>query len=206
MKIQHYSSKGVKTKLSSLPKAMIVKVNDELLAQAFHVCRARSHNGAHKTKIRGEINLTTAKWYKQKGTGRARHGSQTANIFRGGAKAHGPNGLKRELKLGKSHKNKALLSALNFKASQGELVVVSNITDIKKTKDATNLLSKVLGENTKRSTLVLSKNSKDVWKAFRNIKYCEFALDSNLNTYDVLLGGTFVIEDIALKNLEKKLA
>lgn len=206
MKIQYYTAKGTKTKQASLPKALSGKVNDDLLAQAFHVYRSRSHGGRSKTQTRADVSLTTAKWYKQKGTGRARHGAKSAPIFVGGGKAHGAKGLKRELKLSSNLKTKALVTALNQKASEGALVVVTKIADIKKTKDAAGLLNKILGDTSKKATLILTKESKDTWRAFRNIKNCEFALVSSLNAYNVLLGGTLVFEDTALKNLEKQLS
>src|SRR3990172_10907754 len=67
-----------------------VEVNRGLVHQAYVRQMANARMGTAKTKTRGEVNRTTAKWYRQKGTGRARHGSRSAPIFVGGGVAHGP--------------------------------------------------------------------------------------------------------------------
>src|SRR5688572_24665900 len=70
------------------------KVSPALIAQAVRVYQDRQHQHTSKVKTRGEISLTTAKWFKQKGTGRARHGAKSAHIFVGGGVAHGPDGIR----------------------------------------------------------------------------------------------------------------
>ena len=97
MKAQIFSVKGVKTGEESLPKEFSQKVNLALLAQAVHVFEERGHVGLRKTKTRSEINRTTKKIYKQKGTGGARHGSRRANLYVGGGVALGPRPIRRIL-------------------------------------------------------------------------------------------------------------
>src|SRR3990167_4620035 len=95
-KADTYSSKGTKQEGVNLPKALFgEKQNDKLLAQAIHVYRDRQHLGNSKVKTRGEVTATTRKWYRQKGTGRARHGAVSAPLFVGGGVAHGPKGINR---------------------------------------------------------------------------------------------------------------
>ena len=67
----------------NLPKEFDQKLNMPLLAQAVHVYEERSHVGLRNTKTRSEVNRTTKKIYKQKGTGGARHGSRRANLYVG---------------------------------------------------------------------------------------------------------------------------
>ena len=67
-----------------------VEVNTGLMHQAYVRQMANARLGTHKVKSRGEVDLTKAKWYRQKGTGRARHGARSAPIFVGGGVAHGP--------------------------------------------------------------------------------------------------------------------
>src|SRR5579884_516617 len=75
----------------TLPKEIFgAKVNPQLMSQAVRVYLANQRQGNAATKTRGEINMTTAKWYRQKGTGRARHGAKSAPIFVKGGVAHGP--------------------------------------------------------------------------------------------------------------------
>ena len=91
LKTKTYSLKGTKLKETSLPKEFGQKENLPLLAQAVRVYEERSHIGFAKTKTRAEVNRTTKKVYKQKGTGGARHGARSAPIYVGGGTAHGPN-------------------------------------------------------------------------------------------------------------------
>jgi len=92
-----------KTTPITAPKELFgEKENPTLLTQALHVYRARSHVGQVLKQTRSEVSRTKSKWYKQKGTGKARHGARTPNIFVGGGLAHGPDGLKRVLTLPKA--------------------------------------------------------------------------------------------------------
>src|SRR5690554_4960009 len=68
------------------------KANPTLLAQAVRVYLSNLRQGTSKVKTRSEVSRTRAKWYRQKGTGNARHGARSAPIFVGGGVAHGPNG------------------------------------------------------------------------------------------------------------------
>ena len=96
-KVNAFSAKGIKQAEVSLPKQFAEKENLSLLSQAIHIYRDRAHIGLAKTKTRGEVARTTKKWYRQKGTGGARHGARSAPIFVGGGTAHGPKLARREL-------------------------------------------------------------------------------------------------------------
>src|SRR3990167_11555632 len=130
MKVNLYSAKSKTVKSLALPKEFGGDVNKALLAQAIHIYRDRTHAGNSKVKTRGEINLTTAKWYKQKGTGRARHGSQSAPIFVGGGVAHGPRTRDFSLSMPQKMRKAALISALSLKASEGDIKVLSGLTKL----------------------------------------------------------------------------
>lgn len=101
-----------------------VPVNVPLMHQALKRQLANARLGTHKTKSRGEINRTKAKWYRQKGTGRARHGSRNANLFVGGGVAHGPRPRKYTKKMPRKMRRAALRSALSVKMAEGQIVVV----------------------------------------------------------------------------------
>jgi large subunit ribosomal protein L4 len=91
MDIPMYNARGEKIgEVELRPDIFEVPVNVPLMHQALVRQLANAHLGTHKTKSRGEVNRTKAKWYRQKGTGRARHGSRNANLFVGGGVAHGP--------------------------------------------------------------------------------------------------------------------
>lgn len=100
-------------------------LNLDLVHQALCVVDNRRHVGRHRVLSRGEITATTAKWYRQKGLGRARHGSRTANLFVGGHKAHGPQGARRPLHLPRKMRRKALLSVLSEQVRDGIVTVLA---------------------------------------------------------------------------------
>src|SRR3989337_4392523 len=94
MNIDIVNSQNKKVDTMTLPKEIFgLPDNPNLMAQAIRVYLANQHQGSKKTLTRGEVNRTTAKVWKQKGTGRARHGSRKAPIFVGGGIAHGPRGV-----------------------------------------------------------------------------------------------------------------
>ena len=107
----------------------------DILARTVRWQLAKRQAGTHKTKKRGEIKATTAKMYKQKGMGRARHGAKTAPQFRGGGKAFGPIARSHEHGLPKKVRIMALKHALSAKARDADIIVVDALAvDAPKTK------------------------------------------------------------------------
>lgn len=195
-----YSAKGIKKRAISLPKRFVEKENMPLLAQAIRVYEARRHPGVSKVKTRGEVTASTRKIYRQKGTGRARHGALSAPIFVKGGIAHGPKGVKRELSLPKKMKKKALNVALTMKAKSGELLVVDGISSLKKTKEAQVLIDRVLKSQKKegRVTFILSEKGLSALRAIRNLSDVEAVPFKNLNVYQVHFGGLLLLDKEAL--------
>lgn len=209
MKVNLYSTKSEKASDLSLPKEFSEEVNKALLAQALHVYRDRSHAGLSRVKTRAEIDLTKAKAYKQKGTGRARHGAKSAPIFVGGGVTHGPKGVKRTLLLPKKMKQQALVSALSLKAKEGKVAGATDLSGIKKTKDAQVLVDNVIsGEKAKagsRVTFAVSEKNAGVYPFMKNIKGVTVERYSDLNAYKVYLAGRLVLDaDIFAKETKKK--
>lgn len=194
-KVQKFTSIGTKTADEALPKEFDQKVNMALLAQAVHVFQERSHIGLRKTKTRSEVNRTTKKVYKQKGTGGARHGSRRANVFVGGGVALGPRPVRRILSLSGKMKARARLFAYALKARENELILVSGISKIEKTKSVSELakaLTKATGA--KRFTFVLSEGAKSSVKFFRNLKLANAIFWKDANAYDIFDGGMIVLD------------
>lgn len=203
MKIQIYSAKGIKKDSLDMPKHLLAKENLPLLAQAIRVYEDRQHAGTAKVKTRGEVSLTSAKMYRQKGTGNARHGDYGAPIFVGGGVAHGPRGVKRLLNLPQKMRRNAFKVALNIKAGEGKLILVDNINSLEKTKEAQNLLDLIIDKELankvpNRITVVLSLKNKNAIKAFRNIAACDVCGFDNLSAYDVYFGGLILLDKEAL--------
>jgi large subunit ribosomal protein L4 len=188
-----YDAKGAKNGTFTLPKEVFgAKVNDVLMAQAVRVYLANQRQGNAHTKTRGEIDLTTAKWYRQKGTGRARHGAKSAPIFVGGGVAHGPRKHDFSLSFPKKMKRASLFSALSQKAADGEIIVLSGFSKIEpKTKAMNQTLIKITNDakNKNKTLLITAGASKDlpsVFRAGKNIKNLDLMSANLLNTYEIL--------------------
>jgi large subunit ribosomal protein L4 len=200
MKVQVFTAKGVRKEDKALPKEFGQKVGLPLLAQALYVYEERSHIGLRKTKTRAEVERTTKKLYKQKGTGGARHGSRRAPIFVGGGVALGPRPVKRILRLPSSVKNKARIFAFALKAEEKQLIFVSGLQRLGKTKEAAELLN-VLQKKTeaKRFTFVLSEKSRGMARILRNLPNANHLFYKDANALDIYRGGMILLDDEIFK-------
>lgn len=176
-----------------LPKEIFaVKVNPELMAQAVRVYLANQRTAGAKTKTRAEVNRTKAKWYRQKGTGKARHGSRAANIFVGGGIAHGPTGGQTyKLKMSQKAKKAALFSALTDKLKNKKILVIEGLEKVKpKTKEMAKTLEKLQPKadrpRAEKILIVMPKVIDNVIRAARNIEGVSLEQANLLNTYEVL--------------------
>ena len=204
-KVNTFSAKGMKQTDTLLPKCFEEKENPKLLSQAIHVYRERAHIGLARTKTRGEVARTTKKWYRQKGTGGARHGARSAPIFVGGGVAHGPKSLRRELVLPEKMKRKALDLAFSAKAKEGKVVVVNGLSTLNKTNQVAKLIEKFQDKNKKinKFTFVLDKESSINKKIFRNISNVYVKTFDSINAHDVFFGGMLVFDKDVLVKKEK---
>lgn len=191
--VEVYSVTGRKAGTMTLPKEFFgAEVNDRLMAQAVRVYLANQRLGTANTKTRGEVKGSSRKIYRQKGTGRARHGAKSAPIFVGGGVAHGPRMRDYSLTLPQKMRKAALASALSLKASSGEIKVLSGLGKTPpKTKIMAQLFSKMTDDKKqKERTLLIAsetpKNLENVYRAGRNIKNVEITAVKLLNTYEVL--------------------
>ncbi len=196
-KVDIFSAKGIKGEGISLPKEFSEKENDFLLAQAVRVYREKAHFGLRNVKTRAEIERTKKKWYKQKGTGGARHGAKSAPIFVGGGVAHGPRAVRRAFDLPLKLARKALYVAFTMKIKDGQLAVVKDLDKIVKTKEAANLIEKIAG--TKKATVILSETNTGVKRYFKNIKKVQVENFLNMNAYKVAFGGFMVLDAAAIE-------
>jgi large subunit ribosomal protein L4 len=185
------------------PDIFEAPINVPLMHQALVRQLANARLGTHKTKTRGEVNRTTAKWYRQKGTGRARHGSRNAPIFVGGGIAHGPKPRSYEQRMPKKMRRAALRSALSVKAGQQQIVVVDRLElPEPKTREMREVLTRLnVGEN---ALILLPGRNETVEKSVRNLPRVKTLHASYLNIRDLLqyekvvmpLGALQVIESI----------
>lgn len=204
-KIDIYTLNGSKSGQMELPKEIFAaKINKPLMVQAVRVYLSNQRKAKAKIKTRGEVSLTTAKWFKQKGTGRARHGARSAPIFVGGGVAHGPSGEQNyKLKLPKKMKKQALFSALTSKFKADEILVIKDLGKIEpKTKKMKAVLEKIAKDV--KSTIILPKKIENVSRAARNLKGVNLNQINELNTYEVLNGGKLIFMKEAIEKLKEK--
>lgn len=203
-----YSASGSLAGTITLPKEIFdVKVNNPLMAQAVRVYLANQRRGTVKTKSRGEVKISTRKIYRQKGTGRARHGAASAPIFVGGGIAFGPKQRDHSLKLNQKMRKIALFSALTSKLKAGEIKIVKGYEKLEpKTKNMSNSFKKISLINKKTSILFVipaTKGFENSVKAARNIKGVNILASNLLNTYEVLRNKNVVMMEDSIKTLQE---
>jgi len=180
------------------------KAADQLLAQAIRVYQANLRQGTSYTKTRSEVKRTKKKWYKQKGTGNARHGARTPNIFVGGGVSHGPRAIENwSLKLNRKSKLIALQQALTLQKKN--LFVSKDIATLKgKTKGADKLISK-FSEKTDKVLVILHKMNEPVLRALTNLSNVSVTTAERLNVLQMAQADKILIDFSALKTLEDRL-
>lgn len=205
MLLSIYDMDGEKTGDVELrPDIFEAPISIPLMHQAFERQRANARQGTHKAQTRSEVNRTTRKWYRQKGTGRARHGSRSANLFVGGAVAHGPKLRDYSKKMPRKMRRAALRSALSAKARDEGIVLVSDLTlDVPKTRRMVASLEALGADGS--VLLLLSERDETVEKSARNLPNVKI-LDTNyLNIRDLLSHDKVLMTTDSLQVIERML-
>lgn len=199
-----YSLAGRASGTLSLPKEVFgQEVNQKLLAQALRVYMTNQKNFTASTKTRGEVRGSTAKIYRQKGTGRARHGSIRAPIFVGGGIVFGPKPRKVALDLPKKMKRWALMYALSAKAKDKEVVGLAGLDKATgKTKEIAKLVEKL---KIKSALFVTGQKLDNVVLGVRNIKGVDVLPVNLINAYEVLKHDILLFTKDAIHKLGAKL-
>jgi large subunit ribosomal protein L4 len=204
MKVKVVDLTNKKDSTIDLPEAIFgVSVNPVLLSQYIRVFLSRQRQGTAKAKTRGEVSGTTAKVWRQKGTGHARHGSRKAPIFVGGGKAHGPTGTQNySLHISKKMKRAALFSALTSMVNQ--ITVIDNLEAVcDKTKTLSTALSPFIHAKSRHLTLVLAQVNDKIIRTSNNLDYVSTTQASRLNAYEVLNTDTLIFTVKSLQKLEQ---
>jgi large subunit ribosomal protein L4 len=175
-----------------------VEVNTGLMHQAYVRQMANARLGTHNTKTRGEVSLTKAKWYRQKGTGRARHGARSAPIFVGGGVAHGPRPRKYTKDMPKKMRREAIRSALSALARDEQLVIVDRIEiDAPKTRVMQGILQALAGET--KTLVLLAEGNENVQNSISNLANARYLRANYLNIRDLLGHDKIIIPLDALE-------
>jgi large subunit ribosomal protein L4 len=180
------------------------QVNQVILAQAVHVYLSNQRQGTAQTQTRSMVTRTTKKWYRQKGTGNARHGAKSANLFVGGSVAHGPTGEENwSKKLSKKMKIKALING--FRAQIKNIVINDEIDELNgKTKQAFQLLDKIVGLDHK-VLIVVASDSEKVKRSLANLPTVSLINSKYINVLDIVSVDKIVMTKEALKGIEEKI-
>jgi large subunit ribosomal protein L4 len=175
----------------------------DILARVVAWQLAKRRAGTHKVKERGEVRATSAKLYKQKGTGRARHGNKGAVQFRGGGVVHGPRVRDHAHDLQKKVRRLGLKTALSSKQSEGKLIVVDTLGVSGKTAEVAKQL-KSLGWS---SVLFIDGPEVDTSfaRAAQNLMGVDVLPQQGANVYDILRRDVLVLTKSAVEHLEARL-
>jgi large subunit ribosomal protein L4 len=185
-----------------LPEIFEAPVNTSLMHQALVRQLANARLGTHKAKTRSENNRSKSKWYRQKGTGRARHGSRNAPIFVGGGIAHGPLPRDYTKRMPKKMRRAALRSALSDKAAADKVLVLSELSmDTPKTKQIVNVLE-ILVAGSGKTLILLPEENNNVELSVRNLQTAKTLRAQYLNIRDLLSADFLVMPMETLKVIE----
>ena len=176
---------------------------EDIVSRVIRWQLAKRRLGNHSVKTRSQVKMTTAKMYKQKGTGKARHGSGAVSQFRGGGMAHGPVVHSHAHNLNKKVKKLGLKSVLSNKFKLGKLIILENSKSNGKTSTLKNSLDKMGVTN----ALIISGDEVDdkFIKAASNIRNVDILSHRGLNVYDIMKKDNLIIIDNALKHIEERL-
>ena len=182
-----------------------INPNEAVILRVLNWQLAKKKQGNHKVRTRSEVKSTTAKMYRQKGGGRARHGAASVVQFRGGGVVHGPVPRSHSHKLPKKIRVLGLKSALSQKAKNNNILIFNVKKISKKTSEIVKIFSK---EGMKKVLLVLGKNDKqdDLNLSIRNVPLADTINQIGLNVYDILKKDYILFTEDGLKEFEDRLS
>ena len=188
---------------AELPKELFgATPRPDIIARVVHWQLAKRRAGTHKTKGMGEVQGTTKKPYRQKGTGHARQGSLRAPQFRTGGVVHGPVVRDHAYSLNKKVRRLGLVFALSQKALEGKVVILDSVEGVAKTKELNAKLRKLGWGKTLFVDSVVDKNFA---RASRNLVGIDVLPVAGANVYDIVDHDTLAITSAGLEALTRRL-
>lgn len=204
MKTKVYNLEGKETGEVELPERIFnVPVNEDLIHQVVVAQMANAREVLADTKDRGEVSGGGKKPWKQKGTGRARHGSTRSPIWKGGGVTFGPTSDRNfEKRINKKMKAKALFMVLSEKLREQKILVLEDVVMAKpSTKEMLKSLVKLSIKS--KALLALGKKNDNVIKSVGNIASVSLIASDSLNVVDLLKNDLFVVNKEGLKKIEE---
>ena len=176
-----------------------VEPNDHVIYLAVKQYLAAQRQGTHKVKTRLEVQGSSKKLHRQKGTGGSRKGNLRNPLYKGGGTIFGPKPRDYDFKLNRKVKDLAKMSALSYKARANAIVVVEDIKlEAPKTKSFTDALKK-LNVGGKKILLVLGEYDDNLHLSVRNVPTIESTMLADINTYDIINADVLVISESAAR-------
>ncbi|MDO6432159.1 50S ribosomal protein L4 [Flavitalea sp. BT771] len=176
-----------------------IEPNDHVIYLAVKQYLAAQRQGTHKVKTRLEVQGSSKKLHRQKGTGGSRKGNLRNPLYKGGGTIFGPKPRDYDFKLNRKVKDLAKMSALAHKAKGNAIVVVEDIKlDTPKTKQFTEAL-KSLNVAGKKVLFVLPDEGENLFLSLRNVPTVEGVLLADVNTYDIVNAEVLVLSETAAK-------
>ncbi|OGD30914.1 50S ribosomal protein L4 [Candidatus Azambacteria bacterium RIFCSPHIGHO2_01_FULL_44_55] len=196
--IKVYNQEGKEIGKLELNEAIFnLSWNADLVHQALGKILANSRRVLANTKDRAQVSGGGRKPWKQKGTGRARHGSIRSPLWKGGGVSFGPTSQRNfKVKINKKMARKALLTVLSAKFKDNELLVIDRL---KLAGAKTRELSKILGAfpKIKSALVILPKKDDDILRASANLPGVKIITTDNLNIFDILkYQNVFLTRDV----------
>lgn len=204
-KINLLNLSGEKVKdLTLSDKIWNTEVNEAVLFDAITFAQAGLRQGTAKTKTRGEVSGGGRKPWRQKGTGRARQGSNRSPQWRGGGIVFGPTPRSYSKKMNKKERKLALLSILSSKYKEKELVAVDSL-ELKsnKTKDLVKVLENLKVDKT--ALIVTNEENENLTLAARNNKNLTVVPVDKINVLEIAMNKNLIVEESAIKTIEEVL-
>lgn len=182
-----------------------IEPNEAVVFDAVVAQRAANRQGTHKVKNRSEVRGGGRKPWRQKGTGRARHGSNTSPIWRGGGIVFGPTPRSYDKKMNRKERRLAIKSILSTKVIDNELIVVDHLElEAPKTKEFKNVLNSLEADH--KALVVVSELSDNLILASRNLKGVKVIEANELSVLDVIYHDHLIMTQEALEQVEEALS
>jgi len=183
-------------------KVFDLVIKEHLLHDVVKMQLAGKRSGNACTKTRVEVTGGGKKPWRQKGTGRARSGSNTSPVWRGGGVAFGPKPRDFSIKVNRKVKRQALAMAMSARFKEGNLIILDDFTlDVVKTKDFVNVMNVLDVEN---GLIITADMNDNVNKSARNVNGFKVLPTNGLNVYDILLHKKLVLVKPAIEDIERR--
>lgn len=207
MNAKLYGLDGAEKGTTALPDELFAQpVHEHLMWLSIKRHLGNQRQGTAMVKNRSLVSGGGKKPFKQKGTGRARQGSNTSPLMPGGGRAFGPRPRDYRTDLPKKQRRAALVSALSLKATENAVSVLEGLqAEAPKTAKVAGVLKK-MGVYGKRTLLVVDQQNDAVWKSVRNIDRLNTTLAHQLNAYDLLNAEALVLTADGLARVKEVFA